>query len=210
VFSFCMCPGGFIVPATTEPGHIVVNGMSPSRRNSKYANSGMVMAIEVADAQRVAGPGILAGLELQRMLERQAFLAGGGELRAPATRVTDFLARKASTTVPKSSYVPGLTPTDLREVFAAIELPLASALESSLRYFGSQLKGYVSEEAVLVGVETRTSSPVRLPRDAETLESPAWRGLYPGGEGAGFAGGIVSAAVDGMRIARSIVRRATE
>jgi uncharacterized FAD-dependent dehydrogenase len=206
VFSFCMCPGGFIVPASTEPGQVVVNGMSPSRRNSRYANSGLVVGVE-PEALHAAGlHGVLAGMELQRRLEVAAFQAGGTELQAPATRVTDFLAGRASSSLPPSSYVPGLTASDVSEVMDAGGLGFADALRDSLRQFGRNLRGYLSEEGVLVGVETRTSSPVRIPRHPETLESLDWPGFYPAGEGAGYAGGIVSAAVDGMRIAREIAR----
>ena len=206
VFSFCMCPGGFIVPATTEPGEVVVNGMSPSRRNSRYANSGMVVGIEPESLAPLGLTGPLAGVELQRRIERATFEAGGGALRAPATRVTDFLEGRASSSVPVSSYQPGLTPSDVGAVMDSGGLRLAGALREALAHFGRTLRGYVTEEAVLVAVESRTSAPVRIPRDPETLQSLDWPGLYPGGEGAGYAGGIVSAAVDGVRIARAIVR----
>ena len=200
-FSFCMCPGGWIVPAATEPDGVVVNGMSLSRRDSPYANSGLVVAVELADL-RSADP--LAGIELQRRLERAAAVAGGGGLRAPATRVTDFLARKPSSTVPSTSYQPGLAAADIGAVLDTTGVPLAARLREALGAFDRQMRGYVTEEAVLVGVESRTSSPVRVPRDGATLQSPDLAGLYPGGEGAGYAGGIVSAALDGIRIARAI------
>jgi uncharacterized FAD-dependent dehydrogenase len=203
-FSFCMCPGGWIVPAATEPDGVVVNGMSLSRRDSPYANSGLVVAVELADL-RSADP--LAGIELQRGLERAAALAGGGMLRAPATRVTDFLARRPSSTVPATSYQPGLTAGDVGAVLDTTGVPLAARLREAFAAFDRQMRGYVTEEAVLVGVESRTSSPVRVPRDPATLQSPDLAGLYPGGEGAGYAGGIVSAALDGMRIARAIAAR---
>jgi uncharacterized FAD-dependent dehydrogenase len=203
-FSFCMCPGGFIVPASTEPGEVVVNGMSPSKRNSRYANSGLVVGIEPALLARAGYHGPLGGIELQAAIEHAAFEAGGQMLEAPATRVTDFLAGRASSTVPSSSYQPGLTPTDVGAVLDRSKLPLAARLRAALRRFESMMPGYISEEAVLVGVESRTSSPVRIPRHPESLQSLDIEGLYPGGEGAGYAGGIVSAAVDGMRIARQI------
>jgi uncharacterized protein len=206
VFSFCMCPGGFIVPATTEPGLVVVNGMSPSRRNSRYANSGLVVGVEPDALASIGLVGPLAGIELQRRVEVATFQAGGGELRAPATRVTDFLEGRASSTVPASSYQPGLTAGDVAAVLDGSGINLAAALREALRHFGRNLRGYITEEAVLVAVESRTSAPLRIPRHPETLESLDWPGLYPGGEGAGYAGGIVSAAVDGMRIAREIVR----
>jgi uncharacterized protein len=205
-FSFCMCPGGFIVPAATEPGEVVVNGMSPSKRNSRFANSGLVIGVDPAVVSGAGYRGVLAGIELQSAIERAAFEAGGTMLEAPATRVTDFLAGRASSTVPSSSYQPGLTATDVGEVLARSRLPLAERLRAALRRFDTMMPGYVSEEAVLVGVESRTSAPVRVPRHPETLESLDIPGLYPGGEGAGYAGGIVSAAVDGMRIAREIGR----
>ena len=199
-FSFCMCPGGWIVPAATEPDGIVVNGMSLSRRDSAYANSGLVVGIELGDLRGEP----LAGVELQRRLEQVAARAGGGSLRAPATRATDFLRGRASSTLPASSYQPGLTAGDVGEVLDTTGLPLAKRLREALPVFDRQLRGYLTDEAVLVGVESRTSSPVRVPRD-EHLQSPDLAGLYPCGEGAGYAGGIVSAALDGMRVARAIL-----
>jgi uncharacterized protein len=204
VFSFCMCPGGFIVPAATAEGEIVVNGMSPSRRNSKFANSGMVVSVEPEDGWRAGHPGQLTGVSVQRAIEQRAHAVGGGGLQAPAARVTDFIARRASSTLPVTSYVPGVNAANLHDVLDASGVPFAERLREALIHFGKQLRGYLSEEAVLLGVESRTSSPVRIPRDPETLCSPHWRGLYPGGEGAGYAGGIMSAAVDGMRIARQV------
>jgi uncharacterized FAD-dependent dehydrogenase len=204
VFSFCMCPGGFVVPASTEPGELVVNGMSLSRRDSPYANSGLVIAIEPEDVQRAGYVGVLGGIELQRRIERAAFAASSGALSAPATRVTDFLARRASSTVPESSYVPGLTASDVGPILDVAGLKLADRLRGGLSAFDRKLRGYRTEEAVLIGVESRTSSPVRVPRDPETLEAPGYSGLYPCGEGAGYAGGIVSAALDGQRVARAI------
>jgi uncharacterized FAD-dependent dehydrogenase len=204
VFSFCMCPGGWIVPAATEADGVVVNGMSLSRRDSPYASSGLVVTVELADLPG-GGADPLAGIELQRTVERAAAIAGGGMLRAPATRVLDFRAGRGSTTVPATSYEPGLTPTDVGEVLAASGLPLAQRLREALAVFDGQLRGYGSaEEAVLVGVESRTSSPVRLTRDPVTLVSISTPGLYPCAEGAGYAGGIVSAALDGVRVARAI------
>ena len=204
VFSFCMCPGGFIVPASTQPGGLVVNGMSLSKRSSHYANSGLVVGIEPADVVRAGFTGVLGGIDLQRRLESVAFEAGGGRSRAPATRVTDFVAKRASSTLPASSYVPGLAAVNLADVLDSLGLPIANRLRSALRVFDRKMRGYVTEEAILVGVESRTSSPVRVPRDPETLESPDLQGLFPAGEGAGYAGGIMSAAMDGMRIARRI------
>lgn len=208
VFSFCMCPGGFIVPAATETGQVVVNGMSPSSRNSRYANSGLVVSVGPAEMRQAGLAGPLAGLEFQRRLEAAAFEAGGGGLRAPATRAPDFMARRASTTTPRCSYVPGLAAGNLAEVLGVVGPDLALSLGEALGRFGKRLRGYLSEEAVLVGVETRTSAPVRIPRDSSSLESPFWPGVFPAGEGAGYAGGIVSAAADGMRVARQIAQRA--
>ncbi len=202
-FSFCMCPGGWIVPAATEPDGIVVNGMSLSRRDSPFANSGLVVSIEPKD---FAGA-VHGGVELQRRLERAAAIAGGGALRAPATRAPDFVRGRGSSTVPRTSYQPGLAAGDIGEVLDTTGLPLAARLREALAVFDRQMHGYLTEDAVLVGVESRTSSPVRVPRDATSLESPRVAGLYPCGEGAGYAGGIVSAALDGMRVARAITAR---
>jgi uncharacterized FAD-dependent dehydrogenase len=201
-FSFCMCPGGWIVPAATEPDGVVVNGMSLSRRDSPFANSGLVVSIEPKDFG-----GATDGVSLQRKLERAAATAGGGALRAPATRATDFVRGRGSSTVPRTSYQPGLAAGNVGEVLDATGLPLAARLREALAVFDRQLRGYLTEDAVLVGVESRTSSPVRVPRDATSLESPQLAGLYPCAEGAGYAGGIVSAALDGMRVARAITAR---
>ena len=215
VFSFCMCPGGFIVPASTEPEGLVVNGMSLSRRDSRYANSGLVVAIELEDVARAmtgrAGSAgshaVLAGVHLQRRLEQAAFTAGGGSLRAPATRVSDFLKGHASSTLPTTSYLPGIAASDVGDVLESTGLQLRTRLQRALRNFDRQLRGYVTEEAIMVGVESRTSSPVRVLRDPNTLEAPGVAGLFPTGEGAGYAGGIMSAAMDGARVARAIAAR---
>ncbi len=204
-FSFCMCPGGWIVPAATETDGVVVNGMSLSRRDSPFANSGMVVAIELADLAQLDLPSPLGGIALQRQLERAAATAGGGMLRAPAQRVTDFVAGRVSTTLPRTSYEPGLTSADVAAVLDSTGLPLSRRLREALRAFDKQLHGFVTAEAIVVGVESRTSSPVRVPRDAVTLASPDLAGLYPCAEGAGYAGGIVSAALDGIRVARAVL-----
>jgi len=204
VFSFCMCPGGFIVPAATELDGLVVNGMSLSRRDSPYANSGLVVSIETEDLERAGYRGPLAGIAYQRAIERAAKLAGGGSLRAPATRAADFVKGRASSSTPATSYQPGLFATDLRSVLDSGGIGLSARLARALSLFEKRMRGYASEEAVLVGVESRTSSPVRVPRDPASLESPDMPGLYPTGEGAGYAGGIVSAALDGIRVARAI------
>jgi uncharacterized FAD-dependent dehydrogenase len=207
VFSFCMCPGGWVVPASTVPGELVVNGMSLSRRDSPYANSGLVVAVEPSDWTRAGFSGALAGVQLQRRLEVAAFTAGGGALVAPATRASDFLARRASSTLPESSYIPGLIASDLAAVLDTVGIDLSARLRAALSRLARSMPGYVSDEAVLIGVESRTSSPVRVPRDAQTLASPEIDGLYPAGEGGGYAGGIVSAALDGMRIASVLVQK---
>jgi uncharacterized FAD-dependent dehydrogenase len=206
VFSFCMCPGGWIVPSATRADEVVVNGMSLSRRDSPFANSGMVVSVEVEDLAPYAEHRELAGMAFQRDLEIRAREAGGntGEFgqRAPAQRVTDFLAGRLSDSLPACSYQPGISSAPLHEV-----LPphFTARLQGGLAQFGKTMRGYVTEEAILVGVETRTSSPVRVPRDNTTLEHPEVKGLFPCGEGAGFAGGIVSAAIDGARAAQACV-----
>lgn len=207
VFSFCMCPGGWIVPAMTDAEHLVVNGMSLSKRDSDYANSGLVVAVDVEDYAALGLTGPLAGVEVQRRAERAAALAGGGNNRAPAARAADFAAGRVSSSVPDSSYLPGLVATDVAAVLDATGLPLAARMRKALSVFDKQLRGYSTNDAVLVGVESRTSAPVRVVRDDETLEAPGIAGLYPAGEGAGYAGGIVSAAVDGLRIAERVAAR---
>lgn len=207
VFSFCMCPGGFVVPAATESGKLVVNGMSLQKRAFPYANSGLVVAVEPGDLETAGYAGTLGGVAYQRRLERLAFVAGGGRFRAPATRVTDFVAGRGSSSVPDTSYIPGLAAGDVRDVLDGAGIALSSRLRAALRVFGSQLGGYVSDNAVLIAVESRTSSPVRVLRDPATLEACHLSGLYPCGEGAGYAGGIVSAAVDGVRVAEQILQR---
>jgi uncharacterized FAD-dependent dehydrogenase len=201
VYSFCMCPGGWIVPAATEPDGVVVNGMSLARRDSPFANSGLVVSIAAADFGPVAA-GPLAGVELQRAIERAAFRAGGGAFRAPAQRLADFLAGRASSSVGRASYRPGIVPCDLRDVLPPV---VVSALREGLQRIGARLPAYLAPDALLIAAETRTSAPVRLLRDPRTLESPSLGGLYPVGEGAGYAGGIVSAALDGARAAERIV-----
>jgi len=204
VHSFCMCPGGFIVPAATANDEVVVNGMSLARRDSPFANSGMVVTVEPKDTEAFrAAHGVLAGIAFQKALESAAKAAGGRGQVAPAQRLTDFLEGKASTDLPDSSYVPGLHAARLDELLPAW---ITDRLRRGLRIFGQQMRGYLSADAVLVGFETRTSSPVRIPRDPETLQHPDVAGLFPCGEGAGYAGGIVSAALDGMRCAEAAAR----
>jgi uncharacterized FAD-dependent dehydrogenase len=202
VYSFCMCPGGFIVPAMTEPTGCVVNGMSPSHRGSPFANSGIVTEIREADyAHLTADYGVLAGLEFQRLFEDAARTNGGDAQHAPAQRVSDFVAGKRSQSLPQSSYVPGLISSEMGEWMPRF---IAESLRKGLSDFGHKMRGFVTNEALVAGVESRTSTPVRIPRDRETLEHIAIKGLYPAGEGAGYAGGIISAALDGERIADAI------
>ena len=208
VFSFCMCPGGFIVPAATAPGELVVNGMSPSRRDSKFANSGVVVAITDDDLKPYADEGPLAGLALQQELERWACRAGGGtdatpSQTAPAQRVADFVDGRVSNALLPTSYQPGLASVDMYDV-----LPdhIAQPLRQGLRDFGKKMRGYLSNDGQLIGIESRTSSPVRIPRHRDTCEHVAVRRLFPCGEGAGYAGGIVSAAMDGERCAEELVK----
>ncbi|MES2730660.1 MAG: FAD-dependent oxidoreductase [Bacteroidota bacterium] len=204
VFSFCMCPGGFIVPAATAPGEIVVNGMSPSRRDSYYANSGMVVAINEEDWLPYQQYGPLAGLQMQRELEQKACAAAGGTQVAPAQLMLDFVNQKVSTHLLPTSYQPGLASVQMSEVLPE---PIAHRLREGFKLFGQKMRGYLTNEAQIIGVESRTSSPVRIPRDKETLEHPTLARLFPCGEGAGFAGGIVSAAIDGERCAERLSER---
>jgi uncharacterized FAD-dependent dehydrogenase len=203
VFSFCMCPGGYIVPAATAPGEIVVNGMSPSRRDGKFANSGMVVAVDESDWQQYAATGPLAGLYLQQALEQTAFRVAGGTQAAPAQRLLDYVQNTVSPSLLPTSYQPGLVSVDMKRILPA---PIAVRLREGLKMFGKQMKGYLTNEAQMVGVESRTSSPVRIPRDKETLEHPQVKRLFPCGEGAGYAGGIVSAAMDGERCAERLAQ----
>lgn len=203
VYSFCMCPGGFIVPAMTDAAQSVVNGMSPSSRNSRWANSGLVTEIRVEDfAHLEAEHGALAGLVFQQQLEEAARINGGDKQIAPAQRVSDFVAGRASTSLPSTSYVPGLTTSRLDKWMPDF---MASALRKGIASFDRKMRGYVTPEAIVVGVESRTSTPVRIPRDKDTLMHPEIEGLFPSGEGAGYAGGIISAALDGERIADAVV-----
>ena len=204
VYSFCMCPGGFIVPSATSQEEVVVNGMSPSRRNSPWANSGVVVEIRPEDLQEYSLYGELAGLELQKELEHEAWENGGQSQKAPAQRLADFIAGKISASLPAVSYFPGITPSPLHQWLPG---PLSLRLREGFRLAGSAMKGYLTNEAVILGVESRTSSPVRIPRDPLTMEHIKISGLYPCGEGSGYSGGIVSSAVDGVRAAEAIERK---
>jgi uncharacterized protein len=201
VYSFCMCPGGWIVDSSTEQGSLCVNGMSLKRRDSPFANSALVVTVEPRDYLGRFGDGPLAGVELQRALERRAFEIGGGDFVAPAQRLSDFVARRPTREALESSYRPRVVGADVRAILPGF---VGDALERALSRFQRTMPGFLGPEAQLVGVETRTSSPIRVLRD-DRLASPTHPGLYPAGEGAGYAGGIVSAAVDGMRIADAIL-----
>ncbi len=202
VYSFCMCPGGFIVPAMTDAAQSVVNGMSPSGRTSPYANSGLVTEIRLSDFEHLRGEwGELAGLKFQQQFEEAARREGGDHQIAPAQRVADFVAGRASGSLPATSYIPGIIPSRLDRWMPDF---IARSLRQGLTTFGRRMKGYVTDDAVVVGVESRTSTPVRIPRDPVTLMHPEVEGLFPAGEGAGYAGGIISAALDGERIAAAV------
>jgi uncharacterized protein len=201
VYSFCMCPGGFIVPSATAQEEVVVNGMSPSERNSHYANSGIVVEIKPEDFIKNSDFGDLAGIEFQKELEREAWKNGGHTQRAPAQRLADFVSGQNSSSLPKVSYFPGVTPSPLH---SWLPKSIGRRLRDGFRLFGHLMNGYLTNEAVVLGVESRTSSPVRIPRDPENLHHIRVTGLYPCGEGSGYSGGIVSSAVDGMRAAEAI------
>jgi uncharacterized FAD-dependent dehydrogenase len=215
VFSFCMCPGGIIAPAATAPGEIVVNGWSPSKRNNPYANSGMVVEIRLQDLNVIkhdfttitqqplsALEGPLSMMYFQQYVERKCYHAGGGKLVAPAQRMIDFVQRKKSGDLPDCSYLPGIAPADLAAVLPPF---VAKTLRDGFTAFGKKMKGYHTNDAVVVATESRTSSPVRIPRHADTHEHPQIKNLYPCAEGAGYAGGIVSAAMDGENTVQRII-----
>lgn len=201
VFSFCMCPGGIIAPCATEPGEVVVNGWSPSKRNNYWACSGIVTAVDEADWKQFAKHGPLAALEFQKSIEQKACQLAGGNQTAPAQRISDFVAHKLSVDLPKTSYQPGIKSVIMHEV---LPTPISERLKKGVRVFDKKMKGYLTHEAQILGVESRTSSPVRIPRHKETCEHPHIKRLFPCGEGAGYAGGIVSAAMDGQRCAESL------
>jgi uncharacterized FAD-dependent dehydrogenase len=203
VFSFCMCPGGFIVPAATAPGEIVVNGMSPSRRDSQFANSGIVVAVELHDFKEFNQHGALAGMYFQAAVEQKACAIAGGTQVAPAQRLVDFTEGKISTSLLDTSYQPGLASIDMKEVLPPF---IYSGLKQGFKAFGQKMKGYFTNEAQVVGVESRTSAPVRIPRDKETLEHIQVKKLFPCAEGAGYAGGIISAAMDGEHCAEAAIK----
>tara|TARA_R110002050_G_scaffold149463_1_gene276040 strand:- start:82697 stop:84256 length:1560 start_codon:yes stop_codon:yes gene_type:complete len=205
VYSFCMCPGGFIVPAATAPGEVVVNGMSTSTRDSRFANSGIVVTVgekEFEPYKKEHGP--LAGVAYQKAIEQKAFEMGGGSQVAPAQRLQDFVRGKYSKELNETSYIPGLKSINMRDL---LPIEISRPLQSAFKSWGKSMPGYLTNEAQIVGVESRTSSPVKIPRDKESLENPQIKNFYPSGEGAGYAGGIMSAAVDGIRVAVAISER---
>jgi uncharacterized FAD-dependent dehydrogenase len=205
VFSFCMCPGGFIVPSATAPGEVVVNGMSPSRRDSKFANSGIVVSVELADMEKYGKDyGPLKGLAMQKELEQKACQMAGGTQAAPAQLLADFVFKKTSKSLLETSYQPGLVSVDLASLFSN---EMTERLRQGFIDFDKNMKGFVTNEAQIVGVESRTSSPVRIPRNNDNLAHVQIANLYPCGEGGGFAGGIVSAAMDGERVAQAIINK---
>lgn len=203
VYSFCMCPGGIIAPCATNPGEVVTNGWSPSKRNNPYANSGIVVSIEPQDYKEFEQFGPLAAMKFQQKYEQLACRLGGGTQTAPAQRLEDFVNGKVSGSLPDVSYQPGIQSVDMREVLPGF---VHKSLQEAFKAFGKKMRGYLTNDAVVVGVESRTSSPVRIPRDRETLQHPQVNGLFPCGEGAGYAGGIVSAAIDGERCATAVAQ----
>lgn len=204
VYSFCMCPGGIIAPCATSPGEVVTNGWSPSKRNNPFANSGIVVSVESEDLEPFSKHGPLAGMYFQESLELAACAAGGGTQVAPAQRLPDFISGKLSSSLPKCSYHPGLSSHDLNQILSP---SITVRLQQGFTMAGKKMNGYLTEEAVVVAVESRTSSPVRIPRNQDGCH-PQIKGLYPTGEGAGYAGGIVSAALDGERIVDLITKTA--
>lgn len=201
VYSFCMCPGGIIAPCATEPNQVVTNGWSPSKRNNPFANSGIVVEVRAEDLQDFQQYDVLSGMMLQEMMETDAWKYGGETQVAPSQRITDFISGRVSNSLPECSYQPGIKPVDLNQMLPPF---VSEALRQGFIAFGRKMRGYLSPEAIIVGVETRTSSPVRIPRDPKSLMHSTINNLYPAAEGAGYAGGIVSAAMDGRRIADAI------
>lgn len=201
VFSFCMCPGGLVVPTATSPGEIVVNGMSMSRRDSPFANAGTVVSVDWDDVKDFHDQGVFAGLAFQAHVEQTMFNAGNGSQQAPAQRLTDFLHGRLSPNLPDTSYIPGIFSAPLHELLPAW---IAHALQKGAEQFNQKMPGYLTSEAVVIGTESRTSSPIRIPRDTHSRMHPQVNGLYPVGEGAGYAGGILSAAMDGQNTAQSV------
>jgi uncharacterized FAD-dependent dehydrogenase len=204
VFSFCMCPGGFIVPSATNQNQVVVNGMSPSRRDSKFANSGIVVSILPSDLSSFSNYGPLAGMQFQEELENKANVLSGGTQKAVSQLTSDFIKRTTSKEVLGTSYIPGLISGDIREILPDF---ITEPLTKGLQDFDRKIPGFSSNLGQLIGLESRTSSPVKIPRDSESLEHIEISHLYPCGEGAGFAGGIMSAALDGINCAVAIAKK---
>lgn len=201
MYSFCMCPGGVIAPCATAPGEVVTNGWSPSKRDQATANSGIVVELKLEDFKPFAKFGALAGMEFQKAIEQKAWHLAGETQKVPAQRMVDFAQKKVSAEIPKTSYVPGTTSVELGEVFPGF---LTQTMREGFALFGKSMKGYFTNDAILHAPESRTSSPVRIPRDPISLEHLQIKGLYPCGEGAGYAGGIISAAIDGEKCALKI------
>ena len=196
-----MCPGGIIAPAATGNGETVVNGWSPSTRNGRFANSGIVVSVNPENWAHLSNLGPLAALEFQKQVEQRAFQQTGS-IKAPAQRMEDFIQNKLSSDLPNCSYIPGIVSAELSQILPEF---ITQSLRQGLIDFGNKMRGYRTNDAVVVGVESRTSSPVRVPRDKDTLQHPQLSNVYPCGEGAGYAGGIVSAAMDGMACANAVV-----
>lgn len=207
VYSFCMCPGGIIVPASTSKEELVLNGMSVSKRDSKFANSGFVVSVLKDDLLPFEKHGIFAGLEYQKFFENLCFVAGGANQTAPAQRITDFVNNKLSDSLPETSYIPGIVSVPLSEI---IPEGIRERMKKALIFFGKKKHGYYTEEAQILAPESRTSSPIRIPRDRDSFEHIQISGLYPCGEGAGYAGGIVSAAIDGQNCAKALINKLKE
>jgi len=207
VYSFCMCPGGIVVPSASAGEQVVVNGMSPSNRGAKWSNSGVVVEIHPEDFPEYAAYGKLALLHFQEDFEKLAWEQGGKTQVAPAQRLSDFVNNKTSADLPETSYVPGIVSSDLHQWIPPF---IRTRLQEGFKQAGKKMKGYLSDEALLIGVESRTSSPVRILRDKNTLQNPSFKGLFPCGEGAGYAGGIVSAAIDGERCAEALAAYISE
>ena len=199
VYSFCMCPGGIIAPCATSPGEVVTNGWSPSRRNYKTSNSGIVVELKLKDFSKYDKHGPLSGMYFQKDIEQSAFKVAGETQKVPAQRLVDFINNKKSSSIPKTSYFPGTKSVELRSLFPNF---LSDNLNIGFQKIGNKMKGYLTNEAVVHAPESRTSSPVRIPRDKISLQHPQVIGLFPCGEGAGYAGGIISAAIDGQKCAR--------
>jgi uncharacterized FAD-dependent dehydrogenase len=204
MYSFCMCPGGVIAPCATSPGEVVTNGWSPSKRDQKTSNSGIVVELKLEDFKPFAKFGALAGMEFQKAIEQKAWQLAGGTQKVPAQRMVDFTQNKISAAIPKTTYVPGTTSVEMGEVFPGF---LSQIMREGFKEFGKSMRGYLTNEAILHAPESRTSSPVRIPRDNETLQHLQIKGLYPCGEGAGYAGGIISAAIDGEKCALKIAEQ---